>query len=152
VEIVDVGDRLAAEPQQYVTFQKAIALSRTARKQLGDHDRCRHREAKPLRHTPAERHGLADPKPTAAHSLPSRISRAATSIAVSLPIAKQMPCAIPIIAVLTPTTRPNPSTSGPPKFPGLSGASVWIIPSMRRPERVRRLRPSALTIPAVTVA
>ena len=35
---------------------------------------------------------------------------------------------------------------------GLSGASVWITPSMSRPERVRRLRPSALTIPAVTVA
>jgi hypothetical protein len=33
----------------------------------------------------------------------------------------------------------------------LSGASVWITPSINRPDRVRRLRPSALTMPAVAV-
>ena len=83
---------------------------------------------------------------------PSRISVAATLEAMSIPIAKQMPCAPPAIAVLMPTMRPAPSTSGPPEFPGFSGASVWITLSTSRPERVRRLRPSALTMPAVTVA
>ena len=42
-------------------------------------------------------------------------------------------------------------TSGPPEFPGLSAASVWITLSISRPERVRNERPRALTTPAVTV-
>ena len=45
---------------------------------------------------------------------------------------------------LTPITRPARSTSGPPLFPGLIAASVWIsvtLPTCR----------SALTIPRVTV-
>ena len=40
---------------------------------------------------------------------------------------------------------------GPPEFPGLSAASVWITLSISRPERVRNERPRALTTPAVTV-
>jgi hypothetical protein len=78
--------------------------------------------------------------------------RAATSAAVSMPIAKQIPCAAPIIAVLMPTTLPLPSTNGPPELPGLSGASVWMTLSISLPDGLRRLRPSALTMPAVTVA
>ena len=42
-------------------------------------------------------------------------------------------------------------TSGPPELPGFSAASVWITSSIRRPDCDRRLRPSALTTPAVTV-
>src|SRR5258707_8504867 len=73
---------------------------------------------------------------------PSRMIRAATSAAVSMPIAKQMPCAAPIIAVLMPTTRPLPSTSGPPELPGLSGASVWMTLSISRPDiQDRRVLP-----------
>jgi hypothetical protein len=36
-----------------------------------------------------------------------------------------------MIAVLTPTTRPRESTSGPPE-PGPSGAVCWITSPMRR--------------------
>jgi hypothetical protein len=39
-------------------------------------------------------------------------------------IAKQMPCAPVMIAVLMPTTSPCEETSGPPELPGLSAASV----------------------------
>jgi hypothetical protein len=58
---------------------------------------------------------------------------------------------MPMIAVLMPTTSPAAVTSGPPEFPGLSAASVWMTLSISRPERVRKERPSALTTPAVTV-
>jgi hypothetical protein len=68
-----------------------------------------------------------------------------------MPIAKQMPWAGAIVAVLMPTTRPAPLTSGPPELPGFSGASVWITLSIIRPEGARSVRPSADTIPAVTV-
>ena len=36
-------------------------------------------------------------------------------------------------------------------MPGFSGASVWITLSTLCPDRVRSVRPRALTIPAVTV-
>ena len=72
---------------------------------------------------------------------PSRISRVATHTAVSMPIAKQMPCAGAIVAVLMPTTRPAPLTSGPPELPGFSGASVWITLSIIRPDGARSVRP-----------
>ena len=70
---------------------------------------------------------------------------------MSIPIAKHMPWAGAITAVLMPITRPAPETKGPPELPGLSGASVWMTLSSRLPARVRRVRPRALTIPAVTV-
>ena len=56
-----------------------------------------------------------------------------TKLAVLTAIAKQIPCAGMIIAVLTPMTRPRASTSGPPELPGFSAASVWMTSSMRRP-------------------
>ena len=37
-----------------------------------------------------------------------------------------------MIAVLTPSTRPRPSSSGPPELPGLSGAVCWMTPSISR--------------------
>ena len=70
---------------------------------------------------------------------------------VSIAVAKQIPCAIGMMAVFTPITSPRESTSGPPELPGLSAASVWTTSSIRRPLYARRLRPSALTTPAVTV-
>jgi len=45
--------------------------------------------------------------------------------AVSLAVAKQMPCAPGMIAVFT-RSRPRASRQGPPELPGLSAASVWI--------------------------
>jgi len=66
-------------------------------------------------------------------------------------VAKQMPWANGMMAVLTPITSPCELTSGPPELPGLSAASVWITSSISRPVTDRRLRPSALTTPVVTV-
>ena len=68
-------------------------------------------------------------------------------LAMSIGMAKQIPCADWMIAVLMPTTRPRLSSSGPPLLPGLSAASVWITLSTRCPVMLRRLRPSALTTP-----
>ena len=45
---------------------------------------------------------------------------------------------MPATAVLTPTTRPRPSTSAPPELPGLSAASVWMTSST-----IRVVAPSA---------
>ena len=66
-------------------------------------------------------------------------------------IAKQIPCAPWITAVFTPITSPRELTNGPPEFPGFSAASVWMIPSISRPDSARIVRPNALTTPAVTV-
>jgi hypothetical protein len=82
---------------------------------------------------------------------PSRMSRWATNLAVSDGIAKQMPWAGRMTAVLTPMISPRELTSGPPELPGLRAASVWMMLSIRRPDCERRERPSALTTPAVRV-
>jgi hypothetical protein len=70
-------------------------------------------------------------------------------------MAKPTPEETPVwekIIVFTPITRPWLSSSGPPEFPGLIGASVWIMFGMlntRDPGRMTR--PMALTIPTVIV-
>src|SRR5207244_1940905 len=68
--------------------------------------------------------------------LPWRMSWPVTTFAVLMPTAKQIPWAGRITAVLTPTTRPRASTSGPPELPGFSAASVWITSSISRPPTV----------------
>ena len=62
-----------------------------------------------------------------------------------------MPCAPMMTAVLTPITSAREFTSGPPELPGLSAASVWMTSPIRRPFWARSERPTALTMPAVTV-
>ena len=74
-----------------------------------------------------------------------------TQLAMSIATAKQIACAPRMIAVLTPITSPREFSSGPPELPGLSAASVWITSGISRPVLARMLRPSALTMPAVTV-
>jgi hypothetical protein len=83
--------------------------------------------------------------------VPSLMSLPATNWTVSMAMAKQIPCAGRMTAVLTPITRPAESSSGPPEFPGFKGASVWMTLSMSRPDPARRDRPRALTTPVVTV-
>lgn len=53
--------------------------------------------------------------------------------------------------MFTPTTSTALVTSGPPEFPGLSDASVWMTSSISVPPRDGSDRPSALTTPVVTV-
>ena len=77
----------------------------------------------------------------------SRSSRSST-LAALIGNAKPIEFASSEMKVLIPTTAPHRSTSGPPEFPGLIGASVWIIGCSARPGR-RRLSP--LTIPRVMV-
>ena len=43
------------------------------------------------------------------------------------PMLPAMPNPVLWIAVFMPMTRPLRSASGPPEFPGLIGASVWIM-------------------------
>ena len=74
-----------------------------------------------------------------------------TQRAMSTATAKQIDCAPRMIAVLTPITSPRELSSGPPELPGFSAASVWITSGISRPLPERMLRPSALTMPAVTV-
>src|SRR2546425_687310 len=77
----------------------------------------------------------------------SRRSRS-TPRAALMGIAKPIDWASSEISVLMPITRPQRSTSGPPEFPGLIGASVWIIGSSETPGSVRL---SPLTMPRVIV-
>jgi hypothetical protein len=55
------------------------------------------------------------------------------------------------IWALTPITRPNASISGPPEFPWLIGASVWIEPPIEKLFGACIVLSSALTMPLVTV-
>jgi hypothetical protein len=55
------------------------------------------------------------------------------------------------ICELTPITRPSSSSSGPPELPGLIAASVWIAPEIEKPLGAWMVRPSAETMPLVTV-
>src|SRR5512146_84116 len=70
-------------------------------------------------------------------------------------IANPIPTEPPVLEkmlLLTPTTSPTAFTSGPPELPGLMEASVWIIPTYTPAWSWdgSRLRPTALTTPAVT--
>ena len=66
-------------------------------------------------------------------------------------IANPIPWASGRMAVLMPTTAPQRSTSGPPEFPWLIAASVWIIGSRRDQEEPGRIRLTAETMPRVSV-
>src|SRR5205823_5674428 len=72
---------------------------------------------------------------------PTVMSCPRTHFAVSIGTLKLRPWAPRIIAVLMPTTRPRLSTSGPPELPGLRATSLWMMPSIRRPEVARMVRP-----------
>src|SRR6266566_8315943 len=50
-----------------------------------------------------------------------------------------------------PTTCPSRSTSAPPLLPGLIGALVWITFGSEAPPGSVTVRPTALTIPSVTL-
>src|SRR4051812_46035498 len=66
-------------------------------------------------------------------------------------MAKQMPWAPLMMAVLTPITSPRLLIRGPRELPGFSGASVWMMLSLSRPVAERNERARLLTTPAVTV-
>jgi hypothetical protein len=55
------------------------------------------------------------------------------------------------MAVLMPRMRPAASTSAPPELPGLMAASVWMRSTSATPCAGVTVRPSALTMPEVTL-
>ena len=71
--------------------------------------------------------------------------------AMSIGMAKPMPVESRSTAVLMPMTAPVASRSGPPLFPGLIAASVWMRLVSRTLESSWTVRPVAETIPVVTV-
>mmetsp|Transcript_2689 Transcript_2689/g.3605 ORF Transcript_2689/g.3605 Transcript_2689/m.3605 type:complete len:214 (-) Transcript_2689:398-1039(-) len=70
-------------------------------------------------------------------------------------MAKPMPMfprpPFPKIAVFTPIKRPDESIRGPPEFPGLIAASVWMQFLITRPPNPSTSLPNADTTPVVTV-
>mmetsp|Transcript_9361 Transcript_9361/g.24034 ORF Transcript_9361/g.24034 Transcript_9361/m.24034 type:complete len:268 (+) Transcript_9361:2227-3030(+) len=87
-------------------------------------------------------------------TLPYRMSWLTTCRTVSAGTAKPMPELAPEgerMAVLTPTSRPDESSRGPPEFPGLMAASVWTTPRMVRPVTPWMSRPTPDTMPLVSV-
>ncbi len=91
--------------------------------------------------------------PTPSHPrrmVPVLASSRSISRTVLMGIANPIPWPPLIIAVLIPTTSPWVLSSGPPEFPGLMDASVWIrSPVGSAPGR--STRPVALITPRVTV-
>ena len=87
--------------------------------------------------------------------LPSALSCGTTDLTVSIGTAKPTPelASVPLVAIweLTPITRPSSSSSGPPELPGLMAASVWMMPEIVKPLGAWISRPSADTMPLVTV-
>ncbi|OPX96423.1 MAG: hypothetical protein A4E58_01750 [Syntrophorhabdus sp. PtaB.Bin006] len=81
-------------------------------------------------------------------TLPLFLSWERSSLAMFIGIANPIPWPPDTIAVLSPTTSPFRLNSGPPLFPGLIEASVWIKSSYG-PAPITL--PFALTMPAVTV-
>ena len=57
---------------------------------------------------------------------PRVISCCMTSLAMLTGIENPMPCPLATIAVLMPITWPSRFRRGPPEFPGLIDASVWM--------------------------
>ena len=87
-------------------------------------------------------------------TLRSRISRGTIRLTTSTGTANPIPDEAPVsdsIAVLTPISRPAESSSGPPEFPGLIAASVWMTPRTSRSFAVGRRRFRALMTPVVRV-
>ena len=82
------------------------------------------------------------------------MSRGTTVFTISTGTANPMPaeaCDGLMMAVFMPISRPALSSSGPPEFPGLMAASVWITPRMLSPSSVEIVRPKPLTTPVVSV-
>src|SRR4051794_26727273 len=94
-------------------------------------------------------------RPSHARSiLPFLISFGTTSLTVSDGTAKPTPELEPLcdaICELMPITRPAASSSGPPELPGLMAASVCTAPGIEKPLGASISRPSAETMPVVTV-
>ena len=69
----------------------------------------------------------------------------------SMAIAKPMLLVFCRMAVFMPITSPLPLTSGPPELPGLIAASVWMRSCIVSPLPPSIVRPTADTMPDVTV-
>jgi hypothetical protein len=78
---------------------------------------------------------------------PFSINDGVTLFTRSIGTAKPMFCASGRIDVVMPTTSPHRLTNGPPEFPGLIDASVWIIGSLTDNDRPGSRRFKADTIP-----
>mmetsp|Transcript_5346 Transcript_5346/g.24692 ORF Transcript_5346/g.24692 Transcript_5346/m.24692 type:complete len:339 (+) Transcript_5346:1598-2614(+) len=87
-------------------------------------------------------------------TLPNSMSCGTTLCTRSTGIANPTPALAPVLvkmAVLTPTSLPLASSSGPPEFPGLIAASVWIPPLIKLPAWLWIVRPRPDTTPVVRV-
>src|SRR5437660_1480088 len=73
--------------------------------------------------------------------------RASADLIVSNGIEKPSPCAIGIMAVVMPTTRPVLSTRGPPELPGFMDVSVWMRSVIFRVPGACSVRPRAQHVP-----
>ena len=153
VKIVHARHRVMVEPDDHVSGAHPSLVGRSPRYDFVNADAGSLRQFVPAREGFVNRGILSGNAKVAAPDAPVLDQPAATNSAVLLPIAKQIPCAAAIIAVLTPITSPRLFTKahiiGNP--PGLSAASVSMTLSINRPVLDGNVRPKALTMPAVTV-
>ena len=150
MQVVDAAHGLAVQAEDQVAFLQPRAIGGPVRIDADD----QHTAAPfdllslPRSSSPGGKgtvlDGDADP---ARRTRPSRIKRPATNLAVLIAMAKQIPCAGRIIAVLTPMTLPRESTSGPPELPGFKAASVCSTSSISRPDPARSDLPRRPPLP-----
>jgi len=124
VKIIDAGNRMIVKRDDDVAFADAGISCRTSSfKRNDEYPSCDWKVIEP--DDPTRKGNVltcqTDVTPTD-FSIADQPAR--YELSVSIEVAKQIPCAGRIIAVLTPTTSPRALTSGPPEFPGLSAASV----------------------------
>ena len=112
---------------------------------------CRHaRAGRPRGAAGAQREAARSPRPAARVAATRRdlAARRARAIAWSAGTARIRPPSAR--TALIPSSRPAPSTSGPPEDPRGSGAVCSIAPLIRRPRGPRKLRAVDDTNPGVT--
>src|SRR5438477_9972963 len=152
MHVVDAADRLTGEVEHDVAFGEARGFGRAAGHQVGDHRGARRCQLEAARKPRVERHALrrdaepTAPDPSVAHDTGGDIGGGVDTDrkADSLRGTDHRGVDADGAAVAV-----DQRAAG---IAGLSGASVWMTLSISRPDGLRRLRPSALTMPAVTVA
>ena len=135
LQVVDTRNRLSGERHDNVVLLQASGFRRTPRLH-GEHAyTVLHVDAGAASGRARNRNGSCPPIPTTPRcTRPSLISRPATKAATWIGIAKQMPCAGRIIAVLMPTTSPRVVDQRAAGVAGIQGRVGLDDVSIRRPD------------------
>src|SRR6266404_8356852 len=134
VQRINSRNGLVLECHNNIALSQTSAAGGTSRLKTNDQDATIQWQPVKADHPRVNGHVLTSHSDPTTPDTTSLINQAATNSAVLLAMAKQIPCAGRIMAVLTPMICPPELTSGPPELPGFKAASVWMTLSMSRPD------------------